>query len=73
MYDDDESIRKKIKERYQCRLTNLIYDIDEVKYNKAQTVTSLEERWKGCFGLFLKIWLEHGILFSSNLSVSLIC
>lgn len=54
LYDDDESIRKKIKERYQCRLTNLIYDIDEVKYNKAQTVTSLEERWKGCFGLFLK-------------------
>lgn len=54
LYNDDESIRKKIKERYQCRLTNLIYDIDEVKYNKAQTVTSLEERWKGCIGLFLK-------------------
>ena len=54
LHNDDESIRKEIYERYQCRLTNLIYDIDEVKYNKAQTVTSMEERWKGCFGLFLK-------------------
>jgi len=54
LHNDDESIRKGIKERYQCRLTNLIYDIDRAKYNEAQTVTSLEEKWKGCFGLFLK-------------------
>lgn len=54
LHNDDESIRKEIYERYQCRLTNLIYDIDRTKYNNAQTVTSLEEKWKGCFGLFLK-------------------
>lgn len=52
VHNSDKIMLSKMRERYQCKLINTIYEIDKEKYDKAQSAQSNEQRNRGCFNLF---------------------